>query len=293
MSEKQILKNRHEFLFGHDVKWANPNGDPLDENRPRLDDETSILLVRDARIKRTIRDTIEEFYKGNGREIFIRKDYKPDGKPKTKTDIVAEAKQEIDKDKDSGSFLSKLLDKFIDIRLFGATFALPKDKDSKGSGKGKQQNKDQESSQEEKQEESDLNNNESLVGPVQFQFGRSIHRVTIEKIQGTSIMPSEGGKAQGTFTEGYVVPYAFILFYGIANEKAAEDTHLTDEDLSLMFEAMWLGYKAGTDVLSGSKLGHAPRILIDIVYKPGIMAHIGDLDSCIRHNPRPGLEDEA
>ncbi|WP_340690815.1 type I CRISPR-associated protein Cas7, partial [Hydrogenobacter thermophilus] len=31
------MKNRREFLFIYDVSWANPNGDPMDENKPRID----------------------------------------------------------------------------------------------------------------------------------------------------------------------------------------------------------------------------------------------------------------
>jgi hypothetical protein len=40
-----LVKNRSELLFMYDVKDANPNGDPLDENKPRIDEETGINLV--------------------------------------------------------------------------------------------------------------------------------------------------------------------------------------------------------------------------------------------------------
>lgn len=32
--------NRSEILFLYDVAWTNPNGDPVDENKPRVDEET-------------------------------------------------------------------------------------------------------------------------------------------------------------------------------------------------------------------------------------------------------------
>ena len=32
--------NRSELLFIYDIADANPNGDPLDDNKPRLDEET-------------------------------------------------------------------------------------------------------------------------------------------------------------------------------------------------------------------------------------------------------------
>jgi len=40
----------------YSVKDANPNGDPLNANHPRYDEETGQVLVSDVRIKRTIRD---------------------------------------------------------------------------------------------------------------------------------------------------------------------------------------------------------------------------------------------
>jgi CRISPR-associated protein Csh2 len=41
MSEESI-KNNHEVLFIYDAKMCNPNGDPDDENKPRMDYERGI-----------------------------------------------------------------------------------------------------------------------------------------------------------------------------------------------------------------------------------------------------------
>lgn len=76
----EILKNRHEILFLYDVSWANPNGDPMDENKPRLDEETSVNIVTDVRLKRTVRDALMEL----GNEIFLREELTDDGSRKTK-----------------------------------------------------------------------------------------------------------------------------------------------------------------------------------------------------------------
>ena len=62
------IKNRSEILFLYDIQNANPNGDPNDENKPRMDEETGRNLVTDVRLKRTIRDYINQ--KGN--DIFVR-----------------------------------------------------------------------------------------------------------------------------------------------------------------------------------------------------------------------------
>ena len=243
------LPNRHEILFLYDVSWANPNGDPMDENKPRIDEEMGINIVTDVRLKRTVRDALMEM----GREVFLREERTEDGNRKTKEDIMGYY------DNDPG----KVLERCVDIRLFGGTFAI----------KGAEQNAF------------------SLTGPVQFKFGVSLHRVKVELIKGTSIMPSAVDMRQGTFTEVYVVPYSLLAFYGMANEKAAELTRLTDGDLDAMFKAMWVGHKASTDVITRSKFGHEPRLLLDIVYKPDTLTHMGELDKLVAF--RSGKKDEA
>ena len=87
-----IINNRSELLFLYEIENANPNGDPLNEKRPRFDTEDSKALVSDVRLKRTIRDYWYEYkgYDGTGeKDIFVSKrlengDWsqpKPIGKP--------------------------------------------------------------------------------------------------------------------------------------------------------------------------------------------------------------------
>jgi CRISPR-associated protein Csh2 len=255
------MKNRHEFLFVYDVSWANPNGDPLDENKPRIDEETGINYVTDTRLKRTVRDQLADM----GYEVFIIQDRKENADLLTKEDIFAKY----------GNDYKKVLEKCIDIRLFGGTFALKNQSGSKGKSKNEQKSEDEQKENEKVQQST------SFTGPVQFKFGKSLHRVKIELVKGTTVMPSGEGKKQGTMTETYVVPYSLIAFYGIANEKASEQTKLEDKDIDIMLKAMWIGHKSSTDVISRSKFGHSPRLLIQIIYKENTLTHIGELDKLI------------
>jgi CRISPR-associated protein Csh2 len=104
-------------------------------------------------------------------------------------------------------------------------------------------------------------------------------------------MPSKEQKGQGTMTDFYIIPYGFFCFYGIANEKASQETGLTDEDLNKMTKAMWYGVKESTDVISRSKFGHMPRLLIEIVYKEGEKFHIGELNKRVSIKKPSGLDD--
>ena len=63
-----MIKNS-EILFIYDAMMSNPNGDPDDENRPRMDYERERNLVSDVRLKRYIRDYLQD----KGYEIFIAK----------------------------------------------------------------------------------------------------------------------------------------------------------------------------------------------------------------------------
>ena len=57
----EIIKDRSEILFLYDIRDGNPNGDPMDENKPRIDEETGVNIVTDVRLKRTIRDYLHDF----------------------------------------------------------------------------------------------------------------------------------------------------------------------------------------------------------------------------------------
>ena len=61
------ISHNSDFLFIFEAILCNPNGDPDQENKPRMDYDTETNLVTDVRIKRYIRD----FLKGSGEEIFV------------------------------------------------------------------------------------------------------------------------------------------------------------------------------------------------------------------------------
>ena len=239
-----LIKTRSELLFCYDVTDANPNGDPLDENKPRIDEETGINFVTDVRLKRTIRDYLFEYknFNGeNGKDIFVREKA---SKKNTEKGGLQDGKERAD---DFGKNLDTILEQCIDIRMFGGV--IPLDKDSI-----------------------------TFTGPTQFKIGRSLHKVEMKHIQGTGAFASTAGKTQRTFREEYLLPYAFIAFHGIINQNAAQHTKMTTDDVQLLLEGMWMGTK---NLISRSKFGQMPRLLLKINYKtPNFF--IGDLDKKIK-----------
>ena len=233
----ELVKSRSEILFLYDVTDANPNGDPVDENKPRIDEESGKNIVTDVRLKRTIRDYLHDYKK---KDVFIIETRDDNGNLRTKEDRLSDFKTP-----------EELLEKCIDIRLFGATIAV----------EGKTM---------------------VLTGPVQFKYGRSLHKVDLTYVKGTTVMPSKADKKQGTFTEKYILPYSLIAFYGVVNENAASNQglKLAEEDISLMLEGIWNGTK---NLISCSKFGQIPRMLIQVIYKE-VNFYIGELDKRVSIN---------
>jgi len=223
------MNNRSEILFLYDVKWANPNGDPLDENKPRIDEETEKCIVSDVRLKRTIRDEWQSW----GETIWVSGEAVDPNK--RRQDLEIQQKEDALK--------------CLDVRLFGAVIPISKQGDT------------------------------SYTGPVQFRPGSSLHAVKVVFQQGTAAFTSKSEAQQRSFREEFLLPYALICFYGIANENAAKITKATEEDMQKLLKAIWNGTK---NLITRSKMEHIPRLLLRIVYKEGMNYHIGELDSYLK-----------
>ncbi len=232
------FEQRREYLFVYSVKDANPNGDPLNANHPRIDEDSGQILVSDVRVKRTVRDQ------------WIRKGFKVfvDGEPKTLKARVDELKN------NKGDTPRETLAQCIDVRLFGVTCAL-----------GKEGKEDK--------------NSFSWIGPVQFKWGRSLHRATVEMIQGTAAFATKETGMQRSFRNEYIVPFVLIADYAIANQYAAATTGATDADLDALFEAIW---KGTANLITRSKVGHMPRFLMEVRYVKGFDGVIGAMDEKVK-----------
>ena len=87
----------------------------MDENKPRIDEETGVNIVTDVRLKRTIRDYLHNF---KNQEIFVR-------------EVTYDAEGHVQDGKmRAGNFANdatRILNECIDIRLFGGVIPLKDD----------------------------------------------------------------------------------------------------------------------------------------------------------------------
>jgi len=249
-----------EILFLYDAKLTNPNGDPDDENKPRMDYDKEVNLVSDVRLKRYIRDYLDS----KGYEIFVSK---IEGET---VDATKRLEKLLNKNKlgaPTMEDLDTILSKLIDVRLFGATMPIKSQKGEKGVSS-------------------------TFTGPVQFTWGYSLNKVELVKSNSiTSLFAgrTEGGKGEyGTFGKDWRLYYSLIAFYGIVSGYRAEYTRLTENDVLLLDDAMInaIPQMASTR----SKVGQKPRLYLRIEYKSrGIF--LGDLRGKIKLDNIEGLRD--
>lgn len=212
---KEILKNRVDFMMVYEVTNGNPNGDPDEDNKPRMDQETGIGLVTDVCLKRKIRDYVQARKAGEpGFQIYITSGI-PTGRLETEAILH---KEEETKDKTSyeaGEIVKNYLcDNYFDIRTFGAVLtSLTKS----GLGDGR------------------------VNGPVQIGFSKSVEPinpqlVTIDRI--TVANDEEAKTKNTTMGRKWVVPYAVYTVEGHISPEKAKKSGFTEEDLDLLIEAL-------------------------------------------------------
>ncbi|WP_297212937.1 MULTISPECIES: type I-B CRISPR-associated protein Cas7/Csh2 [Thermodesulfovibrio] len=253
-----------EIIFLYDAKMCNPNGDPDEENKPRMDYITNRNLVSDVRLKRYIRDYLQS----KGLEIWISKldDEIVDATKRLEAlagTYKTETHKEVDIKKPDKEFIDWLLKTLIDVRLFGATMPI-KGGEERGGGV-------------------------NFTGPVQFAWGYSLNPVEI--VPSSSITSTFAGRGEeyGTIGKDWRVYYSFIAFYGIISSKRAEKTGLSLNDIKTLDNALIEAIPS--EATTRSKLGQTPRLLMRVEYKEG--AYIGDLRRYISLKAKNGFNLES
>ena len=214
------LTNKIDFAVIFSVANANPNGDPLNGNRPRVTAD-GFGELSDVCIKRKIRDRLLE----QGQEIFVQSADRA-------TDTYKSLRERADNahvlDGSDEQAIQLCCEKWFDVRAFGQLFAY------KGEKKGKS-NKKQKG--EEGDSESDAAVSIGIRGPVSIHPAFSIAPINITTTQITKSVNGEGdGKKKSSDTIGtkHRVDQGIYVFYGSMNPQLAVKTGFSDEDAATL-----------------------------------------------------------
>ena len=218
------LQKKIDFAVVLRVKNANPNGDPLNGNRPRTD-YSNFGEMSDVSIKRKIRDRLLERWVNDGRSendgnmIFVQSD---DRKADDAKSLRARAEAGLGKELGSEKTAELACKKWLDVRAFGQLFAL---KSNKKAGKKKEDGGD---------DEGDTGVSIGIRGPVTVQSAFSVEPIDIASIQITKSVNGEdtkdGKRSSDTMGMKHRVDKGIYVFFGSMNPQLAEKTKFSDED---------------------------------------------------------------
>lgn len=206
------LKGKIDFTLFISATNANPNGDPLNGNRPRTNLDGYGEISAEC-IKRKIRNRIQDL----GGRIFVQSDDRSDDgctSLKERADNCVELKEELEKKKnaDKNAFAQIACKEWYDVRAFGQVFAFKGDSVSVG-----------------------------VRGPVSIHTAVSLSPVDIISTQITKSVNSEpvkGGKASDTMGVRHRVEFAVYKIMGSVNVQLAEKTGFSQEDAELLKKAL-------------------------------------------------------
>ena len=202
-----ILQNKIDFALVIAVHHANPNGDPLNGNRPRETYE-GYGEISDVCLKRKIRNRMMDL----GAPVFVQSDDRSN-------DGFHSLKERADacpalKTKDREAYAKAACEAWLDVRSFGQVFAFTAGKDD-GVSVG-------------------------VRGPVSIHPAFSVDPITIDSLQITKSVNSVPGDKKSSDTMGtkHRIDFGLYTTFGSVNCQLAEKTGFTETDADLLKEAL-------------------------------------------------------
>lgn len=218
MRRKRImLSKKIDFAIIIGVKNANPNGDPLNGNRPRVNYD-GLGEISDVCLKRKIRNRLMD----DGENILVQSDdYRNDSWRSIK-DRFDNNEQivSLGKKPSSDDIFNTACKEWFDVRAFGQVLAF--------KGKG----------------EKETGVSIGIRGPVSIQSAFSMEAVDVESLQITKSVNLETNKsdpskkAGDTIGQKHRISKGIYVTYGSINTQLAEKNHFSDEDAEKLKKAI-------------------------------------------------------
>jgi CRISPR-associated protein Csd2 len=205
------LQNKIDFVVLVKVNQANPNGDPLNGNRPRTN-YAGNGEISDVCIKRKIRNRLQDM----GEKLFVQMAERSDD---GYTSLSERASKTITSYRSKEDYAKQACENWIDVRTFGQVFAFKptdkKEKDKDGVSVG-------------------------VRGPVSIHQAISCSPIDINTMQITKSVNSEPSDKKGSDTMGskHLVEFGLYKIKGSINVQLAEKTGFSEEDAEKIKEAL-------------------------------------------------------
>lgn len=244
---------KHDALLLFDAIDSNPNGDPDNAGKPRIDYDTGHGIVSDASIKRKIRDSVqlrvsEGLVPSERNLIFIRRGISLNEQLEAAYEKLGQAIPKAAKDAPNehvSAATAYMKNNYFDVRMFGAVM-------STGKAPG-----------------------DKVTGPLTVGIARSLDPVLpmelgITRTASTKVEDRDNASQMGSKT---VVPYG--LYAVRVHYQPTRDNRVTEADLALLWETMGTMFEVTRsaarpsvnvrrlDVFSHqSPLGNAPAVTL-------------------------------
>lgn len=202
-----VLQNKIDFVVLVKVANANPNGDPLNGNRPRTT-YTGKGEISDVCIKRKIRNRLQDM----GERIFVQSAERSDDGFASLSERASAA---LSSCKTNEEYAALACETWLDVRTFGQVFAFKKGDKKDGVSV-------------------------PIRGPVSIHQAMSCSPVDINSMQITKSVNSEPAEKKSSDTMGtkHLVEFGLYKIKGSINVQLAEKTGFSEEDGEKIKEAL-------------------------------------------------------
>ncbi len=203
------LNHKIDFALVLSVRHANPNGDPLNGNRPRETYE-GYGEISDVCLKRKIRNRMMDL----GAPVFVQSNDRCIDGCKSLKDR-ADSIPALKKEKDADVYAKVACQTWLDVRSFGQVFAFKNGGEADGVSIG-------------------------VRGPVSIHPAFSVDPVEISSLQITKSVNGVSGAKKSSDTMGmkHRVDFGVYTAFGSINCQLAEKTGFTQEDADLIKQAL-------------------------------------------------------
>lgn len=201
------LQNKIDFIVLVKVANANPNGDPLNGNRPRTT-YAGNGEISDVCIKRKIRNRLQDM----GEKIFVQSAERSDDGFSSLSERAAAT---ITSYASNDEYGKQACETWMDVRAFGQVFAFKKGDKKDGVSVG-------------------------VRGPVSIHQAVSCSAVDINSMQITKSVNGEPAEKKSSDTMGtkHFVEFGLYKIKGSINVQLAEKTGFSEEDAEKLKEAL-------------------------------------------------------